>query len=801
MRGRQIVLVGVGVLAVAASVGVFAPASADDGRGAPRHGTVIRRTGHGIAHILARDYAGLGYGAGFAFAEDNGCLFADNMVTLSGQRSRWFGSSAVTVDGKNNLDSDFYYRQLNESHVVEELLKRPEPLGPSRQARDLMRGYANGYNRYRADHKGTRWPDPTCRDAAWLRPITELDMWRLAYQGTTQGGGAALDTLIAASAPPADAKVTTTPTMTTPTVAAPLSRAAGLGSNAIALGRTATLGHDGMVLANPHQPWRGMRRFYQQHLTIPGEMNVSGATLYGLPVVMIGHTDRLAWSHTWSTAQTFTLTQLTLVPGDPTSYLVDGTVRKMTQHRVRVPVRHTDGTVTTVSRTLYRTPDGPVLQLPGLLDWSERTAFVVHDANAGNLRAVDQWLAMNRSHSVADLRRAQARYQGLPIFTTVAADSTGAAYFGDVQVVPHVTDALHARCVPPNSEGLGPRPGTVDINGTVVTLLDGARSACHWGSDPDAVEPGLFGPGHLPSLTRDDHVSNSNDSHWLSNPAAPLTGYPAIVGDVDTPRSIRTRLTQNMIAGRLDGTDDLGRPRFTLPALQAMMLGNRDYSAELVRDAAVAMCRATPTLPASDGRLVAVRDACDTLAHWDLRAEIDRPGAVLWREYLTRVQASAGLDMWRTPFDPSHPLTTPRGLNTTHPAVRAALADTVRLFRTNHISLDITLGAAQRFESIPIHGCTEQEGCFNITQPAGAVGGDGAFPEVEYGSSFIMAVELTPHGPRSRTIMTYSQSANPASPFHLDQTRMYAAKQWVDERFTESEIMRDPDLTIRRLPH
>jgi acyl-homoserine-lactone acylase len=57
-----------------------------------------------------------------------------------------------------------------------------------------------------------------------------------------------------------------------------------------------------------------------------------------------------------------------------------------------------------------------------------------------------------------------------------------------------------------------------------------------------------------------------------------------------------------------------------------------------------------------------------------------------------------------------------------------------------------------------------------------------------------MAIELTPDGPRTRTILTYSQSANPASPHYRDQTVLYSQKRWVTERFTEAEIDADPHL-------
>jgi acyl-homoserine-lactone acylase len=53
-----------------------------------------------------------------------------------------------------------------------------------------------------------------------------------------------------------------------------------------------------MVLGNPHLPWTGDARLYQIQLTIPGKLNVSGAGLYGVPAIMIGHTGHVAWTLT-----------------------------------------------------------------------------------------------------------------------------------------------------------------------------------------------------------------------------------------------------------------------------------------------------------------------------------------------------------------------------------------------------------------------------------------------------------------------------------------------------------------------
>jgi acyl-homoserine-lactone acylase len=542
-----------------------------------------------------------------------------------------------------------------------------------------------------------------------------------------------------------------------------------------------------MLLANPHYPWQGAARFYQVQLTIPGVLNVSGASLYGTPVVEIGHTQSLAWTHTVSGALHYTLYQLALVPGHPTSYLVDGHAVPMTRQRVTVTVPAKGRTTLTVTRTLYSSRYGPVLAS----GWTTTTAYALADANAGNLRSMNEWLAIDRAENLAQLRTAQDTYQGLPFTYTVAADSSGTTWFADTSAVPHVTDAEAARCID-TPEGKQQYPGTY--------VLDGSTSRCGWGSDADAVMPGIFGPSHYPQLTRADYVANSNDSPWLTNPQAPITGYSRIYGDFGTEELLRPRLSLTMISQRLSGTDGLGPAGFTLPGLQRAMVSDRDNSAELDLADVVAMCRAHPKLPASNGQMVDVTAGCDVLAHWNTRTDTNSRGAVLWRQFFTGLENEPENTWQRVSFDPARPLTTPRGINGSAPLAQHALADAVRFFQANHIPLDIPLGDAQRDESVPLPGCPDHEGCFNVIEtPSPALSTDGSYPGPLTGSSFIMAVELTPNGPVTRTILTYSESANPDSPHHTDQTILFSRKRWVTERFSRAQIHADPTLRITLL--
>src|SRR5215469_2105881 len=61
----------------------------------------IRYTTGGIPHILARNWADLGFGYGYAFAKDNICTMANDYVTVEAQRSRYFGPKGSYIQRGN----------------------------------------------------------------------------------------------------------------------------------------------------------------------------------------------------------------------------------------------------------------------------------------------------------------------------------------------------------------------------------------------------------------------------------------------------------------------------------------------------------------------------------------------------------------------------------------------------------------------------------------------------------------------------------------------------------------------------
>src|SRR3954451_23363409 len=179
----------------------------------------------------------------------------------------------------------------------------------------------------------------------------------------------------------------------------------------------------------------------------------------------------MAWSHTVSTAYRFTPYQLTLVPGSPTQYLQDGTPVDMTSRKVTVQVRQDDGSVKPLTRTLWSTRYGPMINsLVGVpLPWTPAAAFTYRDANANNFRSFNHFFATNRAQSVAAELKILRKYQGIPWVNTIVADRTGHALYADIGAIPNVPDALAQQC----DSGLG--IATSQLLG--LPVLDGSRTA------------------------------------------------------------------------------------------------------------------------------------------------------------------------------------------------------------------------------------------------------------------------------------------------------------------------------------
>src|SRR5690606_32217238 len=124
-------------------------------------------------------------------------------------------------------------------------------------------------------------------------------------------------------------------------------------------------------------------------------------SLLGAPGVQMGFNCGLAWAHTFSKGHRFTLYRMQLVHGAPTEYRFGDGTREMTSTSHQVEVRRPDGELGTVRRELWRTHQGPMLNMP-LLGWGNEIAFSYRDANADNSVFLEQFLAMGMSEDIPE---------------------------------------------------------------------------------------------------------------------------------------------------------------------------------------------------------------------------------------------------------------------------------------------------------------------------------------------------------------------------------------------------------------
>jgi acyl-homoserine-lactone acylase len=766
--------------------------------GVPR--ATINRTSFGIPHIVAEDFESLGFGQGYAASEDTVCLLADTLVTGRGERSRFFGpeeryEDQVTLDA-TNLQVDTLFTNLRDREVVEALLADPLR-GPSDEVRSMVRGYVAGYNRYLEAVGGADGvADPACKGGEHVRPAEPLDLYYGIYAANLLASAGVFVPEIADAAPP----TATDPGLPVGASAAfaPVPDAlpeadalkAGLGkdpaspfgSNGTALGGDATVTGKGMVLGNPHFPWRGRYRFTQSQLTIPGVYDVAGAMLTGSPAVNIGWNKDVAWTHTVSTGFRFTPYEYRTAPGAPTTYLTESGPKQLQRDEVTVTVRRDDGTTEDVVEDVYRTDEGFVLDAPEiLLGWTPVSFFALREANAEHLKTLDVFHEMAKARSVGELAAAGNRTAGNPFVNTMSADRHGDALYVDNAVVPNVPDDLVEECATPIGRVLFELAG--------LPVLDGTRAEgdCAWRDDDDAARPGIFGPENQPDTTRRDWVINANDSYWLPNPDEPLEGFARIIGCERCERSLRTRMVYRYVIDRLDGSDGRGGPDlFTHDQLKDVQYENRVFAAELSRegDDLQKVCAA------ADGGA-----ACDVLADWDGMTDIDSVGAHVFREFWLRTPD----EPFEVPFDADDPVTTPRDLDEGNSDVVAAMEEALAFLEEEGIAFDAPLGSLQvagddGAPRIPLGGGAFQTGNANVVFSRNPASNTDALYPITYGSSHMQAIAYTDEGVEAATMLTYGMAPDVTRASSSDQTELFSQERWVDFPFTQQEIAADPEL-------
>lgn len=777
----------------------------------------IRRTTDGVPHITATDLPSVVFGQGWASGEDHACTLSDQILKVTSTRAKYLGPGEADA----NVNSDFAWKALRVRQLAEE-----EWDGLSPEVAELITAFADGWNA-QLEAVGADGVTGWCKGADWLRPIEPIELYTYAKSILLTASGAQLTRYMGNIVPPGSAPAAPGEDPAAAPAAAPAAMQVGpsgeatsdsdpsVASNAWAFGGDYSETGGGMLMANPHFPWEGPLRFWEVHLIVPGELDVYGAQLTGLPAVGIGFNENIAWSHTVSDGNRFTAYKLTLAPGDPTSYVKDGVTEKLTSEDVTVEVSGGEP----VTRTLWWSEYGPMLDFPGV-GWSTEAALTYRDANIDNDEFIGQYLAMNQADSMDDFKKAHEENQAIPLFNTIATSADGQAWYADTAATPN----LSPEAIAAYEERLESDPLTAAAGESRAILLDGSTSRDDWVDAAGARDPGLVPYSEMPQLTRDDYVFNANDSFWLANGDELIEGdYSILHGRQGTQRSRRTRENLAVLSDTSE-TGPAGKDqKLTLDELADAALLNGGYMARELLEPVVSRCTGVPTVEvgpttgedgtALSGGQVDLTKPCQVLSEWDGHYDVDSVGAAVFREFLGQFPEDS---IWAEQFDPEKPLETPRGLvpaptDGSPDPVLVALARASQMLEVAGFDLSVPLGEVQvdgRGSMLPVPGGSNAEGATNIVswsqalndlaQPEGAPKRPnpvdkvtGLTPEgwwINNGTSYLMVVEFGEDGPQARTILTYGETSDRTSPEFTSQIVRFAEKDWKIAAYTPAQI-------------
>jgi acyl-homoserine-lactone acylase len=371
-----------------------------------------------------------------------------------------------------------------------------------------------------------------------------------------------------------------------------------------------------------------------------------------------------------------------------------------------------------------------------------------------------------------------------------------------------------------------------------LTLLDGTSSRDDWvRGQCDSLVP----YSGRPQLLRSDFVQNSNDSYWATNPASPVEGYSPMFGLERTAQGPRTRIgtymLQNPTVAGYGETSPAGQDgKFSADDIAAVLHNNRTWYAEQflteLRTRCAAIGAGTVNVPGGTPRSVA--SACSVLASWNGRYDLDSVGAHVYRVFIADYATKFATEL-TVPFNPNDPVGTPSTPRPMDPAnldddpMLVSLAAGLNRLDSASVPYNATLGTVQVFQptggvppypgltavplgpSFPWHGgngsvdgafnaistvdSTVQEdtrlwriNCATVTRTGGLCSTPGLGWQIAYGTSWHFGLEFTADGPRALGLVSYSQSANPASPFFNDQQQRYSEKNMRQIPFSEAEI-------------
>ena len=702
-------------------------ASGQQGQG--KLAATVHRDAYGVPHVVAATDEAVLFGMAYALAEDDWPLIEGNYLRALGR--------AAERNGEAALREDWLGRALEISRLSREEYHRSTP-----RMRKLLNAYAAGLNAFVAAH-------PNLQPAfGRVEPWYPLALIRYKYYELEFLQYAGLQprwtTRLIAEGWPAGKP----PTRTSLVVDQPFDlERHPFGSNQWAISPSRTASGHAMLLVNPHQSFVGVQRYGEIHLQSAQGLRFSGLTVFGFLLPYMGNNGHLGWAYTDNYADRGDLYAEQFDDAQqPLRYRYGSGHRQATTWTDTIRVLE-NGRLTAREYRFWKTHHGPVV---GTDDQNHPLTVRLARYEEGGW--FDQWDAMIRARDMAEWKQAVARLNVAYMNVMYADDRGNIGY-------------IYGSAVPK-------RDPAFDYAG----IVDGSDPRVEWlGMHALAELPQVFNPpaGYLLNtnstpftVTRDVPYRREQFPRYMIGP------------ETDNDRAISSRRVLESL------------PRVTFDefarAVWNTRLSDGDEKVPAMTQEWSELKQADATrLPAD---MLAARERADVarvldrLNRWDRVADTASVETT-WFVLADERRQLANRDQPDQTFRWSH-----------------ALVEAIDLLQQRWGRIDVKWGELNRLQrplpgarneldttraSLPVPGAAGNLGsvfAFN-THPFGGPG-----PRIGIaGNSFVKVIEFGP-SIRSRSVLNFGQSGDPASRHFFDQAPLYARRSFKEAWFSAADV-------------
>ena len=642
----------------------------------------------GVPHITANNIDDLFYAQGWAQMHNHANLILDLYGSSRGKGAEYWGQS--------KLQKDILIHTLGFGELADEWEKKQDE-----ETKTIYTSFVKGINDYAQAH-----PEAIDDKNREVLPITtkDLNMHSMYVIFTRFIAGSDLG------------RVQQWPDM---------------GSNTIAIAPKRSASGNAMLIQNPHLPWWKEFLFFESHLNLNG-MNMYGATLVGLPGIVIGFNENLGWSHTDNTIDNTDTYELEVEDG---GYLLDGKRKDFISTSKIIKIKQKDGTLIEQEIPLLKTVHGPVVNK------SENKVLAIRMVGLDRPDMLLQWWRMINSTNFDEFESALKMAQ-IPFWNVMYADKVGNIFY--------------------LFNGLVPKRNSGDWN-YWNRVIPGGNSTDIWTEVHDYAD--------LPKIKNpvNGWLQNANDPPWTST--IPITlkpnDYPAYMAPQYMP--FRPQRAANMII-----EDD----SITFDELVDYKLSTHLEFADRILDDLFA------AVDASDSEKA--KSAKEVLENWDRKADVDSRGMVLFYNWARKFKVNQNSNYVKN-WDISHPNTTPDGISDPERAVKL-LAEAAAEMETKFGRLDVPWGDFYRInyngKNLPANGVDGSMGVFRVAWSGGA---DETHMYVGGGDAWVGVIEFGDEV-HAKVLLSYGNATQKDSPHNGDQLELFSKKELRDAWFTKTDV-------------